>query len=61
MSLAEIAKGNVLNSQYTGVIFFDFADAFGTVNRKKLLLKLGQDFGVSGKLMTYIYDFFTHV
>ena len=57
LSLAEIAKGNVLNSQYTGVIFFDFADAFGTVNRKKLLLKLGQDFGVSGKLMTYIYDF----
>jgi len=57
LSLVEIAKDNVLNSQYTGVIFFYFADAFGTVNRKKLLLKLCQDFGVSGKLMSYIYDF----
>ena len=57
LSLVEIAKDNLLNSQYTGELFFDFTNAFGTVNRKKLLLKLAQDLGVSGKLMSYIHDF----
>lgn len=57
LSLVEIAKDTLVNKQLLGVLFFDFTDAFGTVNRKKLLLKLCRDFGVSGKLMSYITDF----
>ena len=57
LSLVEIAKDTLVNKQLLGVLFFDFADAFGTVNKKTLLLKLCRDFGVSGKLMFYVADF----
>jgi len=41
---------NRSSTQAVGVVFFDFADAFGTVDRTKLLLKLCQDLGISGSL-----------
>ena len=37
--------------------FFDFTDAFGNVDRKVLLTKLKQDFGIKGKLLNHIADF----
>ena len=51
LSLAENVKRNIQNRKLTGVVFFDFADAFGRVDRTKLLLKLCQDFGISGSLL----------
>ena len=39
-----------------GAIFFDFTDAFGTVDRLKLLRKV-QELGVRGKLFNHIADF----
>ena len=37
-----------------GAVFFDFTDAFGSVDRVKLLSKLFYDFGVKGKtVLTY--------
>ena len=40
-----------------GSVFFDFKDAFGSVNRVKLLSKLADKFGVSGKLFLHLCDF----
>ena len=37
--------------------FFDFTDAFGTVNRRHLLLKISRDFGISGRLFLHIASF----
>jgi len=37
--------------------FFDFSDAFGTVNRSKLTHKLKQHFGISGNLLLYLINF----
>jgi len=33
LSLVEEIKNNILEHKFTGVLFFDFADAFGSVNR----------------------------
>ena len=55
MSLSEPVKASMLEGKVTGILFFDFADAFGTVSRTKL--KLRQDFGISGMLLLYVSDF----
>jgi len=57
LALTESIKRNSLNNRLTGVVFFDLKDAFGSVNRKKLLEKLGRDFKVSSHLLSYIRDF----
>jgi len=57
LCLAEIIKNNLLNGKFTGVLFFDLTDAFGSANRNKLLYKLSKDFGISGKLLLYLVDF----
>ena len=49
--LAEVIKTNVLSENCIGVVFFDFTDAFGSVNRTKLVYKLRDHFGISGKLL----------
>ena len=41
-------------------LFFDLSDAFGSVNRCRLLYKLGKDFGISGKLFLHICSFLDH-
>ena len=55
--LIEPVKASMLEGKVTGILFFDFADTFGTVNRTKLLLKLRHDFGISGRLLLYVSDF----
>ena len=57
MSLVEEIKNNILEHKFTGVLFFDFADAFGLVNRRKLLYKLRKDFGIQGRLFLYLVSF----
>ena len=54
LALVEMITKNTLNGKATGVVFFDFSDAFGSVNRVKLLHKLKLDFGISGRLWSYI-------
>ena len=51
MMLVEKVKKALINGEKVGVVFFDFTDAFGSVNRTRLLEKLGVDFGISGKLI----------
>ena len=57
LSLIEPVKASMLEGKVTGILFFDFADAFGIVNRTKLLLKLRQDFGITGRFLLYVSDF----
>jgi len=37
--------------------FFHFSDAFGSVNRTRLLHKIGKDFGITGRLFLHIQSF----
>jgi len=39
------------------VVFFYFSDAFGSVNRNRLLMKIGRDFKVTGQSFLHI-EFF---
>jgi len=57
LSLVEILKANVLQGRVAGALFFDYTDAFGSVNRSKLLCKLCQDFGITGRLLLYLHNF----
>ena len=57
MMLVEKVKKALINGEKVGVVFFDFKDAFGSVNRTRLLEKLGVDFGISGKLFLHIKSF----
>ena len=52
--LAEVIKTNVLSENCIGVVFFDFTDTFGSVNRTKLVYKLRDHFGISGRLLLYL-------
>ena len=52
-----MVKRNVLNKRLTGAVFFDLKNAFGSVNRRKLLYKLCLDFQVSSRLLMYIRNF----
>ena len=45
-----------LQKKKVAAVFFDFSDAFGNVNRAKLLKKV-QSLGVRGKLLQHIADF----
>ena len=47
----------VVEDELAGAVFFDFTDAFGSVNRDHLLLKIGRDFGVTGRLFLHIARF----
>ena len=40
-----------------GVVFCDFADASGTVDRKCLLYKIVKNFGITGKMFLHISSF----
>jgi len=57
LSLAETVKSNMLNGELTAVLFFDFSDAFGSVNRLKLIEKLRLHLGISDKLLLYLINF----
>ena len=55
--LVEKLKSGLLAGKKAGVVFFDFADAFGSVDRDCLLVKVGRDLGISGKLVLHIRRF----
>ena len=42
------------------MLSFDFSDAFGSVNRTKLLYKIHKDFGITGKLFLHLHDFLSN-
>jgi len=50
LTLVEEVKKGLINGKQAGAVFFDFTDAFGSVNRNRLLFKIGNNFGISGKL-----------
>jgi len=45
--VTEKVKQGLLAGDKAGVVFFDFTDAFGRVDRKCLLYKLAKDFGIT--------------
>ena len=57
LSLAEQIQHSIDCGSQTGVLLFDFTDAFGSVNRAKLLQKLRQDFSIPGRLFLYLVSF----
>jgi len=60
LTVTEKVKKGLLNANKAGVLFFDFFDAFGSVNRSRLLVKIGRDFGISGRLFLHIQSFLTN-
>ena len=42
------------------VVFFDFTDAFGSVDRIKLVEKIKNNFNIQGRLLNHIIDFLSH-
>jgi len=55
--LVEKVKKGILNGEKAGAVFFYFSDAFGSVNRTRLLHKIGKDFGITGRLFLHIQSF----
>ena len=55
--LCEDIKKGLIEGKKVGIVFFDFSDAFGSVNRYHLLHKLGKDFDLSGNLFLHIHSF----
>ena len=53
-------KKALIKGEKAGMVFFDFTDAFGSVNRAKLLDKVGKDFGISGRLFLHIHSFLSN-
>ena len=47
----------MLNGELTAVLFLDFSDAFGSVNRLMLIQKLKLHLGISGMLLLYLINF----
>jgi len=57
LSLVEVIKKGILQGQCAGVVFFDFTDAFESVNRTRLLHKIRNHFNISGRLFSHISSF----
>jgi len=57
LTLVEAVKKSLIYDDKVGVVFYDFSDAFGNVDRNSLLSKIGKDFGVTGKLFLHIKSF----
>ena len=53
----EAVSRSLERKELVGALFFDFSDAFGTVDRDKLLHKLMNKFSFSGKLIGYLKSF----
>ena len=60
MILVENVKKSLIDGEAAGAVFYDFSDAFGSVNRNRLLYKLGKDFKVAGKLFLHIQSFLSN-
>ena len=57
ISLIERLQKAILNGKVAAVVFFDFTDAFGNVNREKLIEKLWEKFQIRGKLFLHLCSF----
>ena len=57
LTVSEIIKKGLVNGQLAGAVFFDLCDAFGSVNRNRLLNKIKYDFHISGCLLCHIASF----
>ena len=57
--IEKIATG-LAEKKSCGAIFFDFTDAFGSVNRALLLKKIYLDFGIRGNLFLHLADFLSN-
>jgi len=55
--VGERIKKSLLNGEVAGAVFYDFTDAFGSVNRDHLLRKISQDFSITGRLFLHIASF----
>ncbi len=55
--LTEKISSALNENKKCGAVFFDFTDAFGSVDRVKLLSKLFYDFDINGKLFLHLTDF----
>ena len=60
LTLFERVKLGLLEGRSCGAIFFDFTDAFGSVDRSILLRKLREDFNIKGRLFLHIADFLSN-
>jgi len=55
--VTEKVKQGLIAGKKAGVVFFDFTDAFGRVDRKCLLYKIAKEFGITGKLFLHLASF----
>ena len=55
--LTERLKKAIFEKKVAGAVFFDFTDAFGSVNRMKLLQKIASQLGVNGRLLSHLKSF----
>ena len=58
--VVEKVKQGLIAGKKAGVVFFDFTDAFGRVDRKCLLYKMAKEFGITGKLFLHVASFLTN-
>ena len=57
MTVVEILKKSLLLGHSAGAVFYDFSDAFGSVDRSRLLHKIHKDFGITGHLYDHLSSF----
>jgi len=57
LMLTETVQEGLNQGKSVGAVFFDFSDAFGCVDRFRLLQKLHSDFKITGRLFLHISDF----
>ena len=57
LTVIETIQLGISEGKECGAIFFDLTDAFGSVNRVKLVEKLRNDFGIKGRLLSHVIDF----
>jgi len=54
LTVVEIAKKRLLSGHSASAVLYDFADAFGSVDRARLLHKIHKDYGITGHLYDHI-------
>ena len=57
LKVTQKIKSAILKGKVAGVVFYDFTDAFGNVNRQKLIKKLWKKYKIRGKLFLHLHNF----
>jgi len=57
LTVVEYIKKSLVNGQVAAAVFYDFADAFGSVDHYRLLEKVRKDFNIRGLLLLHITSF----